>query len=322
MAANYIKSKLFSTRESLTPALRSSAFLSRGVLTPEEFVSAGDELVFRCPTWSWEGARSEADGEAAVRERGHLPPDKQYLVTRNVPCSQRVDSLENAFFGETEVGAGGPDGAGDDWLMSHVNPPSGGAGLDGDEDDEFDVLDVDGTVMDVARTQPAPPTPPVGAGNGGDADEYADMADFEEEDIAADDAAAEGAAGIGGGNNILRVRSYDISITYDKYYQTPRVWLFGYDEDRNPLAPEQMYEDVMSDYVKRTVTIENHPHIAGPHISVHPCQHGNVMKNIIGNLSRNGGEVKIESYLFIFLKFVSSIVPTINYDFTMKVAAR
>jgi len=26
------------------------------------------------------------------------------------------------------------------------------------------------------------------------------------------------------------MRTYDVSITYDKYYQTPRVWLCGYDE--------------------------------------------------------------------------------------------
>ncbi len=25
-------------------------------------------------------------------------------------------------------------------------------------------------------------------------------------------------------------RSYDIHITYDNYYRTPRLWLFGYDE--------------------------------------------------------------------------------------------
>ena len=35
-------------RENLYPTLKESAFLSRGVLTPEEFVAAGDELVFNC----------------------------------------------------------------------------------------------------------------------------------------------------------------------------------------------------------------------------------------------------------------------------------
>lgn len=31
-------------------------------------------------------------------------------------------------------------------------------------------------------------------------------------------------------DKILQVRTYDVFITYDKYYQTPRLWLFGYDE--------------------------------------------------------------------------------------------
>ena len=40
--------------------------------------------------------------------------------------------------------------------------------------------------------------------------------------------AAGGAAG--GASEILRTRTYDLNITYDKYYQTPRLWLFGYNE--------------------------------------------------------------------------------------------
>ncbi len=36
----------------------------------------------------------------------------------------------------------------------------------------------------------------------------------------------------GGGDHgeILATRTYDMHITYDKFYQTPRLWLFGYDE--------------------------------------------------------------------------------------------
>ena len=37
-------------REALYPVLQQSAFAERGVLTPEEFVQAGDELVGKCPT--------------------------------------------------------------------------------------------------------------------------------------------------------------------------------------------------------------------------------------------------------------------------------
>lgn len=32
------------------------------------------------------------------------------------------------------------------------------------------------------------------------------------------------------GGEILQTRTYDLHITYDKYYQTPRLWLTGYDE--------------------------------------------------------------------------------------------
>lgn len=37
--------------------------------------------------------------------------------------------------------------------------------------------------------------------------------------------------------------------------------------------------------------------------------------------AKEGEEPSVEMYLFIFLKFVSSMIPTINYDFTMDVAA-
>lgn len=36
------------------------------------------------------------------------------------------------------------------------------------------------------------------------------------------------------GQNLLQVRTYDCLITYDKHYQTPRFWLFGYDEVSSP----------------------------------------------------------------------------------------
>lgn len=34
----------------------------------------------------------------------------------------------------------------------------------------------------------------------------------------------------GEGGEIVHTRTYDLHITYDKYYQTPRLWLTGYDE--------------------------------------------------------------------------------------------
>lgn len=75
------------------------------------------------------------------------------------------------------------------------------------------------------------------------------------------------------GDQVIHTRTYDLHITYDKYYQTPRLWVVGYDEHRQPLNVEQMYEDVSQDHAKKTVTMETHPHLPGPNMaSVHPCK--------------------------------------------------
>lgn len=118
-------------------------------------------------------------------------------------------------------------------------------------------------------------------------------------------------------DDILRTRTYDLHITYDKYYQTPRLWLYGYDEKRKELNVDQMYEDVSQDHAKKTVTMETHPHLTGPPMaSVHPCRHAEVMKKIIQTVCEGGGELGVHMYLIIFLKFVQSVIPTIEYDYT------
>ncbi|XP_043256293.1 ubiquitin-like-conjugating enzyme ATG3 isoform X2 [Colletes gigas] len=116
---------------------------------------------------------------------------------------------------------------------------------------------------------------------------------------------------------IIHTRTYDLYITYDKYYQTPRLWLSGYDENRKPLTVEEMYEDVSQDHAKKTVTMEIHPHIPGPPMaSVHPCRHAEVMKKIIETVMEGGRELGVHMYLIIFLKFVQSVIPTVEYDYT------
>ena len=42
----------------LTPVLQSSHFSTQGVLTPDEFVSSGEQLVHSCRTWQWEGGKA------------------------------------------------------------------------------------------------------------------------------------------------------------------------------------------------------------------------------------------------------------------------
>lgn len=41
-------------------------------------------------------------------------------------------------------------------------------------------------------------------------------------------------------DHVVSTRTYDLMITYDKYYQVPRFWLVGYDENRQPLKPGQV----------------------------------------------------------------------------------
>ncbi|KIJ11784.1 hypothetical protein PAXINDRAFT_137631, partial [Paxillus involutus ATCC 200175] len=86
--------------------------------------------------------------------------------------------------------------------------------------------------------------------------------------------------------NLLQVRTYDVMITYDKYYQTPRIWLIGYDENRTPLTPPQIFQDVSADHALKTVTIEAFPHSATLQAaSVHPCKHASVMKKVIERMN-------------------------------------
>ena len=70
--------------------------------------------------------------------------------------------------------------------------------------------------------------------------------------------------------------------------------------------------------------MEKHPHRGGGELqaAIHPCRHAAVMKSIIGHLVEGGKIPVVDQYLFIFLKFVQSVVPTINYDFTFSIAAR
>lgn len=43
-----------------------------------------------CPTWEW------ASGDDC-KIKSYLPKNKQYLITRNVPCSRRTKQVKNLF---------------------------------------------------------------------------------------------------------------------------------------------------------------------------------------------------------------------------------
>ncbi|CAN0902310.1 Autophagy-related protein 3 [Linum grandiflorum] len=292
------------TVERITGPRTVSAFKEKGVLSVTEFILAGDNLVSKCPTWSWES------GEPSKR-KPYLPSDKQFLITRNVPCLRRAASLEKEYEesgGEVLLDNDDNDG----WLATHGTPKEKNAG----EEDNVPSMEA----LEISRKGPIQAIPSYFGDQ--EEDDIPDLADYDDSDnlAEADPATLQSTYLVAhepDDDNILRTRTYDVSITYDKYYQTPRVWLTGYDESRMLLQPELVLEDVSQDHARKTVTIEDHPHLSGKHASVHPCKHGAVMKKIIDVLMSRGVEPEVDKYLFLFLKFMASVIPTIEYDYTM-----
>jgi hypothetical protein len=111
----YGRNAALSAAEYMTPVLVESQFVEKGVLTPEEFVAAGDMLVLRCPTWQWQGGDPK-------NARPFLPPDKQFLLTRNVPCQRRACTLGAGADDEENV-SGGDDGE-EEWVATHASMTS------------------------------------------------------------------------------------------------------------------------------------------------------------------------------------------------------
>lgn len=121
------------------------------------------------------------------------------------------------------------------------------------------------------------------------------------------------------GDSVIHTRTYDLHIVYNKYYSTPHLFLIGYNESRKLLSVEEMFEDVSQDNAKKTVTMEAHPHVALTMLAIHPCRHSDLMKKFIQIAEEGGNELSVYSYLIIFLKFVQSVVPTINYDYSQNI---
>lgn len=121
------------------------------------------------------------------------------------------------------------------------------------------------------------------------------------------------------GDQVVHTRTYDLHIVYNKYYQTPHIFLIGYNENRKLLSVDEMFEDVSQDNAKKTVTMEQHPHLGPTMLAVHPCRHSDLMKKFIQIAEEGGNELSVHSYLIIFLKFVQSVIPTINYDYSQNI---
>lgn len=348
---NILYSTVNAIRDKYTPVSHTSTFRKTGEITPEEFLAAGDYLVFKFPTWAW------ADADPQSKRVAHLPPEKQFLVTRNVPCHRRLDDNFAGNAGHEEALVHDGDGF-------H-------SGRGGDDDDGW--LRTGG----LSSSQPlkAREVRTVDdAGNVGDRevledDEIPDMEDEDDDDAIIRDVDPQGKSGS---------RTYTLYIMYSPYYRTPRMYLSGYRSDGQPLPPKLMMEDIVGDYKDKTVTLEDFPFFnSGVQMaSVHPCKHAPVMRTLLeradaalklrrekvkagtATVSDQGMEglvdeitkldvagaeaaankpnndeweevqnegdenevaIRVDQYLVVFLKFIASVTPGIEHDFTMSV---
>ena len=90
-------------------------------------------------------------------------------------------------------------------------------------------------------------------------------------------------------------------------------------------------QDVYSANREKTATIDPHPFVQAPCISIHPCRHAEMMKRTLDRLedrfkSEQEDVPEGERFpfifptymaLFVFLKFITAVVPTVGYDVTI-----
>ncbi|CAL5872001.1 uncharacterized protein PFLUO_LOCUS6258 [Penicillium psychrofluorescens] len=362
---NILHSTLSTWRDRLAPVSRTSTFRSTGQITPEEFVLAGDYLVYKFPTWSWADASSEA------KRVSYLPAGKQFLVTRGVPCHRRLNDnfagdagqddeiVRDMLSGGTEEQEGAAGGDEDGWLRT-----GGGRDLAGDQA---------ANIRDVRTLNES--------GNLGEQEDEDEIPDMEDDD---DDDEAIIREPAGGSGTTQPLRTYTLYITYSNFYRTPRLYLSGYLSPSEPLPPHLMMEDIVGDYKDKTVTLEDFPWFDGSvkMATVHPCRHASVMKTLLDRADaalklrreklkqtqsreeadrvlraagssgleglvddtnalslgeqqqpQTGGDewevlqrdeeeqvaIRVDQYLVVFLKFIASVTPGIEHDFTMGV---
>ena len=376
---NLLHSALDKVRDRYAPISRTSTFRSTGQITPEEFVAAGDYLVYKFPSWSW------SDASSAARRVNYLPEGKQFLVTRGVPCHRRLDDNFAGGGGAADDLVrdgflGGPEGeeAGDDdgWLRT------GGAS-------EKEAEKLRGEVRTMSES---------GQLGNKQSEEYEEeIPDMEDEDDDNEAIIRDKGEGINAyappSSSMWQMtdldrplRTYTLYVSYTPYYRTPRFWLSGYLSPSEPLAPQAMMEDIVGDYKDKTVTLEDFPFFdqSVKMASIHPCKHASVMKilldradaalklrlqkakagqgtqnmsgmeGLIDDTSRmklaeterkgheagvkaGGGDewevleqdneedgeervaIRVDQYLVVFLKFMASVTPGIEHDFTMGV---
>jgi ubiquitin-like-conjugating enzyme ATG3 len=272
----WLTQKAILTAEKYAPTSNTSTFHKTGKLTPDEFVLAGDYLTQNFPLWTWESGNK-------TKTRSHLPEDKQYLLLKGVACQPPqeadVDSCEWVEPTETPTLKSNIEFVKDDDDIPELPPSISKTELSLSDDDDDDVDSLDGFDYDESAIENDPAT--------------LTSSTLDEQ--------------------FVKHRSYDMMITYDTYYSTPRVWFFGYDEDSEPLTGNKWQRDFSKEHLNKTVTFESHPHLVYSCPTIHPCKHDIAMLRMI---NAAGKDIDVKNYLLIFLKFIQTIVPNMEYDYT------
>lgn len=301
---NFFGDKYRDVAKGFMGVLKESRFYEEGVLTPEEFIESGDYLTQKCPTWKWCSTSSSQE----VKPVDFLPENKQYLVTLSVPCPKRAreyEKINNTTENMIEDG----------WVETKVDM------YDRDKN-KSDVVDIDAENLNGGRKKQQ-----VVENNVNIDDKYMDIDVIKEDPVPGEpdqpdiEVVNDDFIVVDEDNdiNVIRTRTYDISVTYDYYYRVPRMWLTGYNEMGIPLTEEEIKEDIMMEYIDRTVTIDKHPHTGVKSVSIHPCKHSALLLRMIENYAISGKKLEVYKSIILFLKFLHSIVPTIQYDFTMDI---
>jgi ubiquitin-like-conjugating enzyme ATG3 len=284
----------------IKPTMKESKFYEEGKLTPEEYVLAGDYLVMKCPTWKWCAAKKNLTNKS-------LPPDKQYLLTR-VRSKLRADDYLKSNNTKEKIVEG-------DWVDADLeNKPKAETKKAAEID--LDALEEKNKKKEVvANTNNDDDDFVIEGAEEVKKEEKKQEDGFEivdEEDLKEDKKAGEA--------GVLKTREYEVTVTYDFYYCVPRMWLMGYNEKGNPLTDDEMKEDVMPEYRNKTCTIEEQPCTGIRNISVHPCRHSLLLKKMIKDFQNSGKKLEIDKSILLFLKFLQSVVPTVQYDLTMDIS--
>ena len=267
---------------SVTPLLKESCFETHGMLMPEEFVIAGDELVTKCGTWKWSSCHDDS-------KLSYLPKEKQFLVCHSVP-----EEIDNEIITKQV-----------DFTLKSNNC---------NEKNDFDLLEDDESwenCQAIEKTTNLEDTFNKNKNiiskelNNKKDLEYEEDLDCEDEDNCVYE-----------DTNIIKTCRYDVSITYNNYYRTPQFWIIGYNLDESIMSPLDLLNRVSSEHTNKTATVENHPHTNIRQLSIHPCRHSETMKTLIKLMKPKNG---FQSAMFIYLKMISTIMPHLKYDFTISI---